>query len=88
MPQKLVAYARRAKLYSVEMTDNLQASEYLSARGAKVRALLVDDQKIIAEAVKRMFADQPDISLFYCPAPAGAIDAAKNAAPPSYSKTS
>ena len=46
------------------MTDNLQASEYLSARGAKVRALLVDDQKIIAEAVKRMFADQPDISLF------------------------
>lgn len=63
------------------MTDNLQASEYLSARGAKVRALLVDDQKIIAEAVKRMFADQPDISLFYCPDPAGAIDAAKKCRP-------
>ena len=72
MPQKFVAQPRRAKLYSMEMTDNLQASEYSSARGAKVRALLVDDQKIIAEAVKRMFAGQPDISLFYCPDPAGA----------------
>lgn len=81
MPQKFVAQPRRAKLYSMEMTDNLQASEYSSARGAKVRALLVDDQKIIAEAVKRMFAGQPDISLFYCPDPAGAIDAAKKCRP-------
>ena len=63
------------------MTDNLQASEYSAARGEKVRALLVDDQKIIAEAVKRMFAGQPDISLFYCPDPAGAIDAAKKCRP-------
>ena len=65
----------------MEMTENLQAPEYSADRGARVRALLVDDQKIIAEAVKRMFAGQPDISLFYCADPAAAIDAAKKCRP-------
>ncbi|KUM43487.1 GGDEF domain-containing response regulator [Pseudomonas sp. EpS/L25] len=32
----------------------------------KVRLLLVDDQLIIIEAVRRMIADQPDIELHYC----------------------
>lgn len=46
-----------------------------------MRALLVDDQKIIAEAVKRMFADQPDHIAVLLPRPAGAIDAAKKCRP-------
>jgi len=35
--------------------------------------LLVDDQLIIGEAIRRAVADQPDISLHYCSDPAAAV---------------
>lgn len=40
---------------------------------ATIRVLLVDDQRIVAEAVRRMLADQPDISLHYVADPADAL---------------
>jgi two-component system chemotaxis family response regulator WspR len=39
----------------------------------KVRVLLVDDQLIIIEAIRRMLADQPDIEFHYVTDPAAAI---------------
>lgn len=41
-----------------------------------ITVLLVDDQPIIAEAIKRMLADEPDIALHYCQDPAKAIEMA------------
>ena len=32
-----------------------------------ITVLLVDDQEIVAEAVRRMLAGEPDIKLEYCP---------------------
>ena len=63
------------------MTDISHLSGALQEEKAKARVLLVDDQKIIAEAMKRLLADQPDISLYYCPNPSKAIDAAKEVKP-------
>ncbi len=40
----------------------------------KIRVLLVDDQAMIAEGIKRMLADESDIEFFYCQEPAKAID--------------
>ncbi|WP_081891512.1 response regulator [Verrucomicrobium sp. BvORR106] len=33
---------------------------------ATIKVLLVDDQRIIGEVVRRMFLDQPDITFHYC----------------------
>ena len=44
------------------MTDISHLSGALQEEKAKARVLLVDDQKIIAEAMKRLLADHPDIS--------------------------
>lgn len=46
-----------------------------------VRVLLIDDQMIIAEAVKRMVEDQPDIDFFYCDDPTKAIEYAAEVHP-------
>jgi len=46
-----------------------------------VTVLLIDDQPIVAEAVKRMLADQPDIHFHYCADPAKAIETANAIAP-------
>ncbi len=42
----------------------------------KVSVLLVDDQPIIGEAVRRMLAGEPDITFHYCKDAAGAIERA------------
>jgi len=42
----------------------------------KIRALLVDDQAMIGEAVRRMLADDPEIELHFCQDPAKAIPTA------------
>ncbi len=44
-----------------------------SAECARTRVLLVDDQKIVAEALRRMLADEADIDYHYCGDPAEAI---------------
>lgn len=43
--------------------------------------LLVDDQAIIAEAIRRMLEDEADITLHYCSDPAKAIETAKQVRP-------
>src|SRR5688500_1171136 len=43
--------------------------------------LLVDDQAIVAEAVKRMLADEKDVAFHYCPDPAKAIETANEVGP-------
>lgn len=46
-----------------------------------ITVLLVDDQKIIAEAVKRMLNDQPDIVFHYCSDPTKALETAAQVKP-------
>ncbi|SAL76471.1 diguanylate cyclase [Caballeronia terrestris] len=46
-----------------------------------VMALLVDDQAIIAEALRRALADQPDVDLHYCANPEDALRVARETRP-------
>ena len=46
-----------------------------------ITVLLVDDQEIVAEAVRRMLAGEPDIRLEYCQDPTKAIDMARKIHP-------
>ncbi|MBB3224195.1 diguanylate cyclase domain-containing protein [Pseudoduganella umbonata] len=47
----------------------------------KVRVLLVDDQLLVVEAVRRMLSDQPDIEFHFVTNPAAAIDCAERLQP-------
>jgi phosphoserine phosphatase RsbU/P len=47
----------------------------------KTTVLLIDDQAIIAEAVRRHLADQPDIDFHYCQEPAKALPKASEVHP-------
>ncbi len=61
------------------MTDRLQAvaTQRVSAETArKYRVLLVDDQPMIGEAVRRMLMPESDIDFSYCSDPAKAIEIA------------
>ena len=46
-----------------------------------IKVLLVDDQAIVGETVRRMLADEPDLEYRFCPDPAAAIDAANEFLP-------
>ena len=46
-----------------------------------IKVLLVDDQPMVGEAVRRMLADEPGVEFRYCPDPAQAIDAANDFKP-------
>ena len=46
-----------------------------------VKVLLVDDQAIIAEAVRRMLASEEDILFHYCSDPTAAIKIATDISP-------
>ncbi len=48
---------------------------------ATVRVLLVDDQAIVGETVRRMLADEKDITLVYCADPTEAIRKANEFSP-------
>ncbi len=52
-----------------------------SAQGARTRVMLVDDQAIVAEALRRMLADEADIDYHYCGDPTQAISEAISFAP-------
>lgn len=41
-----------------------------------IKVLLVDDQPMVGETVRKMLADEPGVEFRFCPDPAGAIDAA------------
>jgi signal transduction histidine kinase len=50
-------------------------------KAAQITVLLIDDQLIIGEAVRRILMDQPDITFHYCNDPTQAIQTAINVAP-------
>lgn len=58
------------------MPDQDQQNDNRCDLPARARVLLVDDQIIIAEALRRMLAGEPDIDYFYEPDPARAIETA------------
>lgn len=47
----------------------------------RVKVLLIDDQPLIGEAVKRMLADEPDITFHYCKDPSEALNCATEFGP-------
>ncbi len=49
--------------------------------GLAIKVLLVDDQAMVGETVRRMVADEPGIEFRFCPDPAAAIDAANEFRP-------
>jgi len=55
-----------------QSSTGVEASEDSS----RTRVMLVDDQNIVAEALKRMLADEPDIDYHYCSEPANAMNEA------------
>jgi sigma-B regulation protein RsbU (phosphoserine phosphatase) len=46
-----------------------------------IRVLLVDDQPLVGETVRRMLADEPGVEFRFCPDPAAAIDTANEFQP-------
>lgn len=46
-----------------------------------ITVLLIDDQLIIAEAVRKMLEDQPDVNFHYCGDPSQAIECAEKVSP-------
>ena len=66
------------------MTSSLQANLLQASpaeSGRRIRVLLVDDQMIIGEAVRRMLAPETDVDFRYCSDPTKAIAAAAEFAP-------
>src|SRR5262249_19690160 len=53
----------------------------LAAAGPGIVVLLVDDQPIIAEAVRRMLAGEPNVTLHYCQDPTQALQTANRVQP-------
>jgi two-component system, chemotaxis family, response regulator WspR len=53
----------------------------VSADAVPSVVLLVDDQAMVGEAVRRMLADEPDIAFHFCADPVGALAAAKQIGP-------
>ena len=63
------------------MTENMDASERQAAQANQVVVLLVDDQKMVAEAIRRMLNDEDDISFHFCDDPSKAVQAASELQP-------
>lgn len=47
----------------------------------RIKVLLVDDQQIVAEAIRRMLVAESDIEFHYCPDPAQALSIARDLSP-------
>jgi len=60
------------------MNNNQTSSEESSDTKSQCVVLLVDDQAIIAEGIKRMLADEDDITFHYCQDPGDAIQMASD----------
>jgi PleD family two-component response regulator len=53
----------------------------------QITVLLIDDQSIVCEAIRRMLASEQDIVFHYCSDPTQAFDFAEEYQPQSYCKT-
>src|SRR5215203_7255209 len=60
---------------------SLSANLLSSIQTFAITVLLIDDQMIIAEAVKRMLSDQTDIAFHYCSDPSKALKMASEVKP-------
>jgi len=63
------------------MNSTAQPSPGASLTQHSVTVLLVDDQAIVGEAVRRMLAGETDIAFHYCPDPTKAIERANEIGP-------
>jgi len=59
--------------------SNTAADSFLS--DPSISVLLVDDQAMVGEAVRRMLAEQPEITFHYCADPAEAVATARSVSP-------
>jgi len=66
---------------NMRKTIDSEAGLVMPPETTDVMVLLVDDQVIIAEAIRRVLADQPNIDFHYCSDPAEAIVTAKKIKP-------
>lgn len=55
------------------MTPPLPASPQPAPASGPLGILLIDDQATVGEALRRVFAREPDLELHYCPNPAEAF---------------
>jgi two-component system chemotaxis family response regulator WspR len=62
------------------MSNELDNNEKLAKTGNPV-VLLVDDQIMVAEGIRRMLAQEEDIEYHYCADPKDALETAKNVNP-------
>jgi two-component system chemotaxis family response regulator WspR len=58
-----------------------ETAAVLPPNAEAIVVLLVDDQPMIAEAIRRMLSSEPDLSFHYCTDPAGAVAAARRIGP-------
>jgi len=63
------------------MPENNNAAESAGLSSHAITVLLIDDQAMVAEAVRRMLADDADIVFHYCQDPAKAIQTAESINP-------
>jgi two-component system, chemotaxis family, response regulator WspR len=62
-------------------SKNLNAPKWFTARSYPVMVLLVDDQAMVGEAVRRALLNHPDIDFHYCSDPTKAITVAQQIGP-------
>ena len=63
------------------MQENVQTLMPASLKTYPISVLLVDDQVIVAAAIRKMLEDQPDISFHYCGDPTKALKVAAEVLP-------
>src|SRR5581483_2136627 len=65
----------------MQMSEPLPISNDCSTNDCSTMVLLVDDQAIVAHAIRRLLANLSDIDLHYCPDPIEAINEAEKIKP-------
>lgn len=65
----------------MDATANAELGELLSRGQQPIMVLLVDDQIVVGEAIRRALIDQPDIEFHYCADPADAVALARKVRP-------
>jgi signal transduction histidine kinase len=76
-----LAQADPAGAKNMDRTDTQAIKSVLAIPSFSIMVLLVDDQAMVAHAVRRLLADLPDIDLHYCSDPIEAISEANRIRP-------